>query len=47
MKSKLIFFAAIMVGLLTIAGCVRLDYWAFKQRYPQAGVGAYILHGDR
>lgn len=43
LKQNLIYSAVILCILCLFGGCVRLDYWAWKQKYPNGGVMSYII----
>ncbi len=39
--------AIIAFVFVLIGGCVRLKYWAFKQKFPNAGVWSFIISGSK
>lgn len=47
MKNKLLTIAFVILILAALGGCVRLKYWAFKEKYPTAGVWSFIISGGR
>lgn len=47
MKSTLTNITIIGIILILLGGCAGAKYWAFKQKYPQAGVGSFILSGGK
>ena len=47
MKNKLITAGVVLLLALAFAGCVWLQYRAFKQKYPNADVWTFIVSGGK
>lgn len=47
MSTNLAKAGIVLLILLGVGGCVRLKYWAFKEKYPQAGVWSFIISGSK
>ena len=47
LKSTLATIGISLLVVLFIGGCVRLQYWAWKEKYPNASVWSFIISNGK